>query len=266
MKLLRKEFIFETNTPSCHASTLALTGRGVAAAWFGGTREGDDDVQIYFAHRENVFSRPVCVSAPEAVPHWNPVLFDAGDELLLFYKRGKPIAHWQTMICRSTDGGASWSEPVLLCEGDDGGRGPVKNKPIRLRSGAILAPASVEDGPWRCFTDLSRDGGRTWERSANVPMPDEAVGVIQPSLWEDDAGVHMLMRSNVGFIWRADSADGMRWGTAYPTALPNNNSGLDLVQVGEGHLILCCNPVEKNWGARTPLTLCESIDCGDSFH
>ncbi|MBQ2707419.1 MAG: exo-alpha-sialidase [Clostridia bacterium] len=265
MQLLRKAFIFETNTPSCHAATLALTRRGIAAAWFGGTREGDDDVQIYFARCEDVFTKPVCVSAPEAVPHWNPVLFDADGALLLFYKRGKPIAHWQTMLCRSDDGGLTWSEPTLLVEGDDGGRGPVKNKPIRLKNGCILAPASTEQGPWRCFTDLSRDGGRTWERSADVPMPDESVGVIQPSLWEDAAGVHMLMRSNAGFIWRADSPDGMHWGTAYPTALPNNNSGLDLVQICEGHLILCCNPVEKNWGARTPLTLFESTDGGGSF-
>jgi predicted neuraminidase len=177
--------------------------------------------------------------------------------LRLFYKIGHTIPDWKTMYTDSFDGGVTWSEERELVLGDEsGGRGPVKNKPIRLKNGAILAPASHEQGSWRCFTDLSRDDGRTWERSEYIPMPDDAAGVIQPSLWEDNAGVHMLMRSNTGFIWRADSPDGMHWGTAYPTAMPNNNSGLDLVPVSD-RLVLCCNPITYG---RTLLTLMESTD------
>jgi len=264
MELLKKEFIYEELTPSCHASTLIFARGGVLAAWFGGTHEKHDDVQIYCAFRgENGWEKPVCVSTIEEVPHWNPVLFDNGSEILLFYKRGKEIPTWETMICRSSDGGRTWSDPQPLCPGDVGGRGPVKNKPIRLSNGAILAGASSEMGNWRCFSDISFDNGVTWKNSPLVPLPEESIQVIQPSLWEDGDGVHMLMRSKNKRIWRADSPDGMTWNQAYPTDLPNNNSGLDLVQTAPGHLVLCCNPV--NTGARTPLMLMESTDGGKTF-
>lgn len=257
MKLLCREFIYEENTPSCHASTLVQRGETTAAAWFGGTCESHDDVQIWFTRRENgLWGKPVCVSAVEDVPHWNPVLFDNGDELLLYYKRGKTIPHWQTMLTRSADGGRTWSAPVLLCAEDDGGRGPVKNKPIRLTDGSVLAGASIEQGCWRAFTDLSRDGGYTWEKSDKIPLPSEDVQVIQPTLWEDETGVHLLLRSRNRRVYRSDSPDGVHWCEAYPLALPHNNSGLDLAKT-PGGLVLCCNPVTDG---RTPLCLLLSAD------
>lgn len=258
MKLLCKEFIYEHLTPQCHASTLVLLADGtVVAAWFGGTREKHDDVQIYISRRVNgVWCTPFCVSTIEDVPHWNPVLFDTGDELLLFYKRGKTIQHWQTMVCRSTDGGVHWSEPKLLCPGDDGGRGPVKNKPIRLSDGSILAGSSIEQGLWRAFTDRSIDNGVTWEPSALIPLPVESVEVIQPTLWEDENGVHLLLRSKNHRVYRSDSTDGIHWCEAYPLLILHNNSGLDLVKTPNG-IVLCCNPVESG---RTPLCLLTSTD------
>lgn len=258
MELLCKEFIFDHLTPSCHASTLvALPDGTVVAAWFGGTHEKHDDVQIYVARRQNgVWDPPFRVSTLEDVPHWNPVLFDTGTELLLFYKRGKTIPHWQTMLCRSTDGGVHWSEPKLLCPGDDGGRGPVKNKPIRLRDGAILAGSSIEQGPWRAFVDYSADNGATWEPSEPIPLPSPEVEAIQPTLWQDETGVHLLMRSKNKRIYRSDSPDGIHWCEAYPLCIPHNNSGIDLAKLPNS-IVLCCNPVESG---RTPLCLLTSPD------
>ena len=257
MKLLRKEFIYEENTPQCHASTLVQRGDTTVAAWFGGTHEKHDDVQIYVSLRDNgMWGKPMCVSTVEDIPHWNPVLFDNGNELLLYYKKGKTIPYWYTMLCRSADGGHTWSEPTLLCEEDDGGRGPVKNKPIRLSDGSILAGASIEQGPWRAFTDRSADNGYTWEKSELIPLPSEDVQVIQPTLWEDEDGVHLLLRSKNEKVYRSDSPDGIRWGMAYPLELDHNNSGLDLVKTPHG-LVLCCNPVKSG---RTPICLLTSRD------
>ena len=270
MKLLTKEFIYDpktpVNIPSCHAATLIKTADGILAAWFGGTHEGHDDVQIYVAHRsdaDGTWSAPQCVSVVEPIPNWNPVLYDNGEEILLYYKRSKEIHSWNTMFTTSRDGGYTWAVPRRLCEDDIDGRGPVKNKPIRLSNGTILAGASFEQGPWRCFADISADNGYTWEQTPFLPVPTEDTEVIQPSLWEDARGVHMLVRSKNKKIFRSDSTDfGKTWCTLYPIDLPNNNSGLDLVKVAENRIILCCNPVTEG---RTPLSLFESTDSGDTF-
>jgi predicted neuraminidase len=108
--------------------------------------EGEDDVKIWVSIRENEkWSAPysVCVDG-EALPHWNPVLFlrENGD-IILYFKYGKPIPNWVTYYCVSKDNGKSFSKPQVLVPGDnDGGRGPVKNKAIRLSNGTVVAPAS----------------------------------------------------------------------------------------------------------------------------
>ena len=275
MKLeLTKEFIIDQNcpTPSCHASTvLPMKDGSVGAAWFGGTNESNDDVDIWFSRRvSGSWSEPVCISADKALPHWNPVLFQKDEKtVVLFFKVGKKIAFWKTYFVESTDHGLTWSAPRELVPNDDaGGRGPVKNKAIRLSSGRVLAPASTEQNhDWRCFVDYSDDELQTWRRSAFIERPTryrKVVGMIQPSLWESAPGrVHMLMRTDCGFVYRSDSSDfGATWSPAYKTGLFNNNSGLDVARTADGRLFLVSNPVRKNWGERTPLTVVCSDDNG----
>ncbi|MBQ4044310.1 MAG: exo-alpha-sialidase [Clostridia bacterium] len=268
---VQKELLYESGgpIPSCHASTLTFAPDGtLLTAFFGGTKENADDVEIYLCRRtDSGWSEPQRMSVPSGDPTWNPVLFTDGDAVHLWYKRFRPIARWRTFTRILRDG--VWSEErELIPEDRSGGRGPVKNKPIRLSDGTILAGASheSEDGKtWRAFADLSRDGGKTWTRTDYVPAP-AGVKLIQPAVWQSEEGVHMLLRSDAGFIYRSDSADGgQNWCRAYPTDLPNNNSGLDAVRMSDGTLALVCNPVAANWGARTPLTLFLSRDNGRTW-
>ncbi|MHB8277067.1 MAG: exo-alpha-sialidase [Candidatus Humimicrobiaceae bacterium] len=76
----------------------------------------------------------------------------------------------------------------------------------------------------------------------------------------------MLLRSTEGCIYRSDSTDGGRtWTDAYPTELPNNNSGIDIVKMENGTLVLVYNPVGINWGPRTPVALTASFDNGKTW-
>ncbi|XEC96104.1 exo-alpha-sialidase [Paenibacillus tarimensis] len=274
-----REFIFEEDRPflSCHASTLeVLPGGEVIAAWFGGTRERAGDVAVWTSRRRSGggWTVPVKAADQENVPHWNPVLFRRGDGVLfLYYKVGNTIQEWETMVIRSTDNGFTWSFPVPLVAGDKGGRGPVKNKPVVLHDGTIAAPASLEPA-WDAFVDLSYDGGLTWIRSGTVPLDHSKLigkGIIQPALWESAPGiVHMLTRSTEGAIYRSDSNDGGKtWCPAYPTDLPNNNSGIDLVKMDNGLLALVYNPTRpeagKIKGPRTPLVIRLSADNGHTW-
>lgn len=291
MKIIAdKQYVFHEGQPfqSSHASSVAVLTDGVIlAAWFAGSHEKASDVAIWMARQEDgSWSAPRKVADEEGIAHWNPVLFVLGDSLMLFYKVGHEITDWHTRVIRSEDGGHAWSVPQELVPGDRGGRGPVRNKPIQLEDGAILAPASIERPDseipghqiWESFVDISTDHGSTWTKSADVPMDLStyvgtehwfAKGLIQPTLWSSgEKRVHMLLRSTEGFIYRSDSDDGgWTWCEAYRTELPNNNSGIDVTLMEEGLLALVYNPVNgyATDSPRTPLVVAFSVDNGRTW-
>lgn len=270
-----KDFVFEQHEgfEQSHASTVAQVDDDTfIVAWFGGTEEKDDDVGIWLSKgNPGNWSEPVELVKVREDPHWNPVLFAAPDDrIILYFKVGKEISDWETWVTVSEDEGEAWSEPTELVPGDKGGRGPVKNKPIILSNGAWLAPASDEDGPWNVFVDRSTDGGETWTATDYVSIDStefSGKGAIQPTLWESEPGhVHMLVRTSAGVIGRSDSDDyGKTWSPLYKTSLPNPNSGIDLVKLDDGTLVLAYNPDDKNWGDRAPLTLAVSEDNGETW-
>jgi len=271
----RVDFIFGDDRPfaHCHASTVAQTNDGtLVSAWFGGAHEKADNVGIWMSrYIDGNWTAPVEVAKVNNTPHWNPALLnDPSRGLFLFFKVGSEIAFWQTYWMHSEDNGATWSKPVELVPGDKGGRGPVKDKPIILSDGAWLAGASTEYKGWHPFADRSEDGGKTWTRSADFAIDRQVVsgrGGIQPTLWEAPKGhVHALLRTAAGRIARTDSTDyGRTWCPVYLTDLPNNNSGIDVVRLDDGRLFLAYNPIGKNWGNRTPLTLAVSLDNGATW-
>lgn len=280
-------------TDMCHASTLLKIGPDrFLAAWFGGSKEGNGDVAIWFTRgNEEHFEEPKILAQSEEA-HWNPVLFRVDEKkIIIFYKVGNEISKWRTMYRVSEDNGETFGEEKELVPGDQGGRGPVRNKPIRLKSGRILAPGSTEQGIWKAFVDRSDDDGKTWNKSqeveisqleyksgertvgkddSSIPVSEQSFygrGVIQPTLWESIPDqVHMLLRSTEGMIYRSDSKDGGdTWTEAYATELPNNNSGIDMIRSEDGKLFLVYNPVGVNWGDRTPISLAVSKDDGKTW-
>ena len=261
------------DTSECHASTLlALPNQEYLCAWFAGTREGNPDTAIWLSHcRNRSWSEPNQVAKVDQVAHWNPVLFSDAEKIYLFFKVGPDPSEWHTYWMTCTLDAIEWEQPRELLEGGIGGRGPVKNKPIQLHNGDWLAPASIEsDLAWDCFVDRSLDLGITWQRSELIRRDYNnfsGLGMIQPTLWESDNGfVHMLTRSTAGRIYRSDSQDnGLTWSLAYPTQLPNNNSGIDLVKLDNNSLLLAYNPISENWGPRTPLKLAISLDNGQTW-
>lgn len=270
-----KAFLVGEERPfrNCHASTITvLPGGELVAAWFGGTEESAPDVAIWSVRRtEAGWSKPQVAADAPGVACWNPVLLQAQNgELQLYFKVGDHVQRWHTRVAKSADGGQTWGEAAVLVPGDIGGRGPVRCKPIYLASGMLAAPASEESpGVWDAFVDLSDDHGATWQRGANVPLDHSRFpgdGIIQPTLWESGAGLHMLLRSSAGSIYRSDSADGGKtWCEAYSSGLPNNNSGIDVAQLPDGTLALVYNPVGQNAGPRTPLVLRLSSDGGQTW-
>ncbi len=268
--IVREEFIFSPShapTPQCHASTIVESGGGLVAAWFGGTAEKNKDVGIWVSRKESgAWTKPVEVANGVQkenlrYPCWNPVLFrPRGGPLYLFYKVGPDPRSWWGMFLVSRDDGRTWSGPFKLPEGI---LGPIKNPPVQLADGTILAPSSTEslEEGWRIHLEVSRDGGRTW--SVIGPLNDpRRFNAIQPAILDHGGGIlQMLSRSREGVIvenWSRDS--GRTWSKTRATSLPNPNSGIDALALKDGRFLLVYNPTGGNWGPRTPLSVALSLD------
>lgn len=263
---VRSEFIFDqASFPECHASTIVETAHGdFLAAWFGGTREGAADVAIWLSRLSGgKWSAPEEVARETGVPTFNPVLFRGRDDRIwLFYKFGPTPMTWTGAYKISTDHGRSWSSTTYLPAGL---LGPIKNKPIRLSNGEIVAGTSVESyKSWAGWVERSTDEGKAWTRHGPIVIPGEPFGLIQPTLVELRPNVlRMFVRTRQGYIYRADSSDGGRtWTDARPTTLPNPNSGIDCVRLKDGRILLVYNHSSRE---RTPLNVAVSSDGGENW-
>lgn len=279
------EFIFhDAPHPECHASTIAETASGaLVAAWFGGTAERNADVGIWFSRlRGDGWTAPVEVANGVQAdgtrfPTWNPVLYQPprdGAPLLLFYKVGPSPPEWWGMVMQSAADGRTWSEPRRL---PDGILGPIKNKPITLVDGSLLAGSSIEDAPeppaWRAHFERSPDLGRTWTRSerlAGKTADGEDFWIIQPTIFTLGGGELLAMfRSKQSRIAASRSADeGRTWGPIHATGLLNPDAGVDGLTLADRRHLLVYNHkvrIDGAWaGSRSRLNVALSDD-GDAW-
>ena len=292
---LAGEFIFEPGSapfPECHASTIvALKDGGLMAAWFGGTKEGAADVAIWGSRRVNgAWTAPVELEREKGFPSWNPVLFHTRDgRLWLYYKVGPSPSQWAAGRMVSDDEGRTWSKEERLPAGL---LGPIRAKPLVLDDGAIVSGSSVEaHETWAAWVERSADGGKTWAKIGPITVSREAdaaeppaadppknapgwaadkgprkyVGIIQPSVISL-GGKHLRLyarsRTLASKVVVADSMDnGMTWTQGRFLDLPQNNSGLDVVRLADGRIIMIFNNTTVG---RTPLNLAVSTD-GEHF-
>ena len=258
--------------PESHASTIAETNDGhLVASWFGGTKEKNPDVCIWVSRYENgkwAQAQNVAngiVNDTLRYPCWNPVLYQVpGGDLQLYYKVGPDVAEWKGKMLTSKDGGVTWSKPIDLPKGF---LGPIKNKPVLLKNGTLIAPSSTEDKGWRVHFELSKDFGKSWKYVG--PINDgKAFSAIQPSvLIHKNGDLQILCRTQQTYIGESWSKDGGKtWSPMQKTSLPNNNSGTDAVTLKDGRFLVVYNHVvlpdtiKRGKGERTPLNVAISED------
>lgn len=262
------EFVAEAPpTPQSHASTIVETGDGrLLAAWFGGEHEGAPDVAIWLSERDaNGWSAPRKVADGGTQPAWNPVLFQpAHGPLQLYYKAGPNPRQWWGLLATSDDDGRHWSTARRL---PGGILGPIKNKPLQLPDGRILAPSSTEaDGErWRAHVEWSDDGGTHWQRGGDLNDPAQ-IGAIQPSLLlHPDGRLQALGRTRQDRVFSTFSEDGGEtWSPMTLLDLQNPNAGTDATMLRDGRALLVYNPAVAGkdwWDGRGTLAVALSRDC-----
>lgn len=274
-RVLQNEFLEAAPpVPEVHASTLVEAADGtLVAAWFGGTKEGNDDVSIYVSTRRGAapWAAGRIVAEGTAAdgrryPTWNPVLHrTADDRLLLFFKTGPSPEKWWGEVIVSRDHGRTWTERRRL---PDGILGPIKNKPIRLANGTLLCPTSVEYDAkhWVVRMEFTDESLAKWTATPDFGDPRK-LGAIQPAILQHrDGRLQALCRSSVRVMAQSWSTDGGRtWSPLEPTEIFMPNSGIDALTLRDGTFLLVYNPSEKNadpksWGERRPLLVAHSTD------
>jgi predicted neuraminidase len=280
-----REFVADPlPAPSCHASTIVESKPGeFRVAWFGGTNEGEPDVAIWDSLRTSAgWSKPRELVREPNIATYNPVFFYSKDGLLwLYYKFGPHPTTWTAGRRFSRDRGESWSPIEHLPAGL---LGPIRAKPLVMDSGLILSGSSVESyRSWASWIERSTDNGRTWTLHGPIDVPGAPPaapgpakgenpynwsvthGIIQPvlvPLGGKRVRLYARSTSSIGKISVSDSNDlGVTWSPARPIELPNPNSGIDVVKLKDGRIVMIYNHTPKG---RSPLNLAVSRD-GEHF-
>lgn len=234
-------------TPYNHSSTVIDTKDGLLVAWAGGLQSRATDVSIYTARwSHGAWTRPDVVAdgiqpgTYRRYPAWNPVLFQPKDgPLHLYYKIGPSPESWWGVLRTSVDQGRTWSEPRTLGHNL---LGPVRNKPVQLRDGTILAGSSTENSGWRVHMERQTGPKGPWHSIGPINSALE-YGAIQPTILPHRSGrVQILCRSKSGHIVESWSNNqGLTWSPLRMTTLPNPNGALDAVMTMEGMALLVYN-------------------------
>lgn len=282
-QIISSEFIF-TEAPflSCHASTLVEAPNGdLMAAWFGGTREGNPDVAIWWStKRGSTWTSPQVLAKENNTPCYNPVLFYTDDgKLWFYYKFGTHPSIWSAARKYSLDNGTTWSSTEYL---PAGWYGPIRTKPLILKNGIVVSGTSVESyRNWAVWIERSKDHGKSFQKIGPITVPkpkkvpstgpdagandwEHTYGIIQPSivsLSKKHLRLYARSTSQIGHIVISDSYDqGISWTPGKIIDLPNPNSGIDAMTLRDGRIALVYNHAAEG---RSPLNVAMSNDGTD---
>ncbi len=262
--------------PSSHASSIAQLPDGrILVAWYAGTREGAGDVQIWFAIRDGSrWSTPrVAATRTETARDLglhvsklgNPVVFHDGNRLHLWYVSvsfggwsGSAINHKT-----STDDGTTWSSTERLETSPFLNIGTlVRGPPVLLKDGGFGLPIYQELFAQRAeWLRINPDG----KLAGKLRLPS-AQSALQPAAVAlDELRAIALLRHagrRNGTVMAVSTVDGgENWRELPPLSIGNRNSGLGLLRLADGRLLLAANPQSQ----RNVLVLYLSNEEGGSW-
>jgi predicted neuraminidase len=273
----RLSFVQESGGPaSVHSGTLTRLQDGIIlAAWFGGTREGAKDVQIYLSRRQtddSGWSVPMVIAWREQTSAdlnrdvskiGNPILFtDSRGRVWLFYVTVS-FGGWSgssITVRFSDDDGHSWSRATRLVTSPFLNVSTlVKGAPIECESGHILLPVYHEF--IKKFGEallIDREGRLV----SKIRLTAEQ-GAIQPwivpldkrrsrAFYRQSGHSHDFVLSN--FL---PDIIGSKCDRLVISAMPNPDSAIAVIRRHNGEFLMACNPIDDG---RYKLSLATSRD------
>jgi len=239
--------------PMSHCATLiALPDDRLLAAWFGGSYETAPDVAILACEKPAgaaAWSAPRVIADVPGYSLGQPVFLPRPDGSLWLFLNvimGRDWTSAQPHRQVSTDGGRTWQPAERLL--DYPGL-MFRSRPLIL-DGRLILPV-YDENTWQSRMMISDDDGASWRLTELISTPP---GNIHPTVvTQPDGSLLAYLRTggSGGHLWRTESRDGGEsWSQPTATALPNPNSGFDLMRLHSGRLALAFNDSPT---LRTPL-------------
>lgn len=261
---------------SAHAATLAQLPDGrLAAAWFAGSREGAEDVAVWFSTLgRDGWSPPSPVATRESTAGGtfayvrklgNPVLHAEGSWLHLWYV-SVALGGWAGSSLNhsvSTDGGATWSKPEKLRTSPFANISTlVRTPPLALADGGLTLPIYHEfiakHGEWLRLAPTGQilDKARLAHpvrtlQPAVVALDEQRALAVLRDAGPGPGKVQTAATDNGGLTWQAGEA----------LDVPNPNSSVALLRLPIGRLLLAGNPPD----GREAMLLWLSADEGKTW-
>jgi len=277
--LFGSQVIPNVKTGHAHAaSQVELPDGRVMGFWYGGSREGAQDVAIYqaifdpqsrkWSEQTAVVTRAQTLAAygGYAKKIGNAVAtIDRDYTLWLFYVN--TLGGWATSsinVITSKDLGITWSEPVRLVASSFFNLSYlVKGAPVLLADGSIGLPVYHELGgkfsEWlhvgldKQVSGKSRiTSGRNAIQPSIVPLSDQYAMAFMRDSAERARRVHVSFTEN----------GAKTWSSAYTIPVKNPNASVAVQRISEKELIMVFNDDEEE---RHNLTLAYSSDAGKNW-
>ncbi len=189
-------------------------------------------------------------------------------ELGMVYLRKNSLSDCRGFLRKSIHEGRTWSEPVC-CTPLRVYHSVNNARVIRLRDDRILIPAAYtpdigkRDYHLRSCCYYSDDNGTRWRKGMDVDIG--GVGADEPAVVElKDGSVLMLIRTNLGRVYKAVSHDGgVVFSEPEPTdlAAPSSPSSVKRIPSARDLLVVWNNSTSR----RVPLTVAISSDDGETW-
>ena len=259
-----------------HAAFIERLDDGtLACLWFGGSLEGKSDISIHastLAPGAASWSATVQLSADPDRSEQNPVLWRNGLGAWQLFHTAQPAGNQDECLMRAR---------TIACDGTLKGEPPrtidlplgsfIRGRFVRRADGAWMMPVfrciSRPGQRWNGSHDtaavgISHDEGQTWTMN-EVPGSIGSVHMTIVPL-DGDNMVAFYRRRQSDFVHRSESGDGgMTWSAPVPTDVPNNNSSINVIRLGDGRLAMLCNPTSAATSADRRVSLYDEIEEGD---
>lgn len=253
-------WVSSQETQEAHSANIAIFDGAPIAVWYGGTEEGHADVALFISTLVDEWSPPHAfvdrASTEAGLDRFirkigNPAIHVWPDGAIGVFYVSVSIGGWGASTINyleSRDGGWTWTEPKRLVTSPFLNISTlVRTQPLVRSDGSIELPVYHEFiGKFSESLHLKRDltilGKHriSWGKHSLQP----AIAPLTPS---DSLALLRYAGAPPGHVLVSKSSNtGQQWNTPEPTNLPNPNSAVAVLNLGDGRLLMALNDTEDD--------------------